>query len=146
MREILFRGKRVDNGCWAEGYYAVKGKDTDLEKHFIVSSTFDSNTDAYPFYFTDNQIEPETVCQYTGLKDKNGRKIFEGDTVKVRFKEAKIGAKEDFYNYIVKYDERKAEFGLFGNEELYGIPIFEEYNQPIMEVVGNIFDNPELCK
>ncbi len=130
MREILFRGKRIDNGEWIEGdlIHAPDGR--------VAISTDDDLMD----------VNPETVCQYTGLKDKNGKKIFEGDIVKVRFEEARIGAKEGFYNYHVKYDERRAEFEFFGNENLYGRPIFEECSQPIMEVIGNIFDNPELCE
>ena len=81
MREILFRGKRKDNGEWVEGYYARKGVDKDTFKHFICVMTFNVNGNTYSsmFYLTDIEVIPETVGQFTGMTDKNGTKIFEKD-------------------------------------------------------------------
>lgn len=140
MREVLFRAKRLDNGEWIEGYYASKGKGTDLEKHFIVSSTFGSNTNAYPFYFTDIEVDPKTVCQYTGLTDKNGRKIFEGDIV--RYTDEVIGkGKAD----EIKYNETHAAFCRLHKSEMGLQYLFiDEAIANTIEVIGNIFDNPDL--
>ena len=131
MREVLFRAKRLDNGEWIEGYYASKGKGTDLEKHFIVSSTFDSNTNAYPFYFTDIEVDPKTVCQWTGLTDKNNRKIFERD----------ILSHDEVGNIKVQF--KNSEFLVHGiTHNMFSTLLSSVYRG--CEIIGNIFDNPEL--
>lgn len=71
MREILFRGKRVDNGKWVEGFYAYT-----YRKHRIYPIT---NNSVYLFY----EVIPETVGQFTGLKDNHGKAICEDDIVRV---------------------------------------------------------------
>lgn len=75
MREILFRAKRIDNGEWVYGQYAyllnARTEDGEPIKHMIVDGT--------PFGQT---VDPSTIGQYTGLTDKNGKKIFEGDICK----------------------------------------------------------------
>jgi uncharacterized phage protein (TIGR01671 family) len=74
MREIKFRGKRIDNGEWVYGYYCFNGY-TDEQKHFIIPD--------YASAFYGIEVIPETVGQFTGLHDKNGKEIYEGDYCKL---------------------------------------------------------------
>lgn len=128
MREILFRGKSKDNDVWVEGYYCGKVNKT------IFSPAEDSaqivDKDLYW-----HEVIPETVGQYTGLKDRKGTDIFEGDIVNI------IRAEE---NGKVEWRENDAAFEVVGDcleasflENLYGRDV---------EVIGNIHDNPELLK
>jgi hypothetical protein len=75
IKEILFRGKKTDNGEVVEGYYGIKGKGTDLEKHFIMTNEFQHNVTIPFFYFFDNEVIPESVEQYSHTA-KNGERIF----------------------------------------------------------------------
>ena len=121
MREILFRGKRTDNGEWVKGFYVCV-----LDTHYIMTGKFDSltngiiNSEAY-------KVDPSTVGQFTGLEDKLGTKIFEGDVI------------DDLgIEYIVVFDSDYAQFrGKFdgGNAEISHIA-------SRCEVIGNIYDNP----
>lgn len=121
MREILFRAKRIDNGEWAEGLPQKMWG----EWHII--NTEDENT-VYP-------IDPETICQYIGLTDKNGKKIWENDIVTGYFNHKPISGHIKYGSNAVYFIERKG---------LYGIHL--DNSEDWLEVVGNIFDNPELLE
>lgn len=151
MREILFRGKRTDNGEWAEGDLYRK-TDALGEKETIIFQ--DKGADA----FKKNFVNSETVGQYTGLKDKNGKKIFEGDIVRQTFEghDSNPYWPSDFCGFIVgtvfmtghgtfirpSYGE------LYDDEEK--VEDFKPRRKQIAayrsEVIGNIFDNPELLE
>ncbi len=142
MREILFRGKRIDNGEWAEGYYVLIGS-----CHRIYTGEIDINKSFENQYGllipekTNYLVNPKTVCQYTGLTDKNGKKIFEGDIVKT----SKFGVDDGnghnfsgFDLFSVKWDN--GGFALFNRRRRFNL----REDEKAYEVIGNIFDNPEL--
>lgn len=124
MREILFRGKRMDNGEWVEGYYAPIGK-----YHYILTGRLE----LVPYLgFEHFLVNPDTVGQFTGLTDKNGVKIFEGDIVR-------YGQRGK-----VEYNSGSAQFTLnFTNSTYEG---FDKIPFCDCEVLGNIYDNPELLE
>lgn len=128
MREILFRGKRTDNGEWVEGYYyKAKYYRTNGELcDYITVPNLDEYIIPSPKYV----VDASTIGQYTGLKDKNGTNIFEGDIVLL---------KGDEEPYQVAFDESC--FQVYGNSICYVMDNFYDHD---IEVIGNIYDNPEL--
>ena len=128
MREILFRGKRLDDEGWEYGGYAC----TESKRaHIIYNQTHSINLEGHTVY-------PDTVGQYTGLTDKNGRKIFEGDIVKY------TSGSECFYHKVV-FETRNfcCYFGIVISDiETWGFGM--EVPPSMLEVIGNIHDNPEL--
>lgn len=130
MREILFRGKRVDNGEWVEGDFCHPsnickesiGYDEQLKQSGI------------PIW-EDYNIRTETVGQYTGLTDKNGKKIFEGDIIKYD---------KDGAIYIVVFAVENG-ISKFCSKDLIDGNL-GYVNQRRDKIIGNIHDNPELLK
>ena len=118
MRDILFRGKRTDNGAWTSGYLFCVWEST------------------YLCWGTKNNVPvmeeviPETVGQYTGLKDKNGKKIFEGDIVR-NPETSDVGE--------IYFDTNTATFAI---KFASFIVNFCDYNNSDVEVIGSIHDNP----
>lgn len=133
MREIIFRGKRLDNGEWVYGWPFADTADCSLKKagkcvcphdgseYFIVEWDDDFHE------YEERQVIPNTVGQYTGLKDKNGKMIFEGHILSLRTGRP----------HVVRFED--------------GAFILKDSAIPIsfankFEIIGNVHDNPELLK
>ena len=130
MREILFRGKRLDNGDWVYGYYVHIGP-VSCQRAYIIPE--------YASALYVNEVDPSTVGQYTGLKDKNGKRIFEGDIAKV------LQGKDKDIAYVGFENGAFMLYPKTGN--IYERTLWEYwYNDWDVEVIGNITDNPELLE
>lgn len=128
MRGILFRGKRIDNGEWVEGYYIGEQEMIGKKAHWIL----DINDYFKRFHY--RSIDPDTIGQYTGLT-ANGKKIFEGDIVKVS-----SPAGSSYYAKI-EYD-----CGCYwiSNPDIQIPDTINNFDMEFVEVIGNIHDNFEL--
>ncbi len=123
----LFRAKRTDNEEWIERLpsYDINGNLTEFEVYRGFANCEIADVDS------------ETVCQWTGLTDKNNRKIFEGDICKIH--SGPIDEEDGCFS--VEWDEGDARFALYGE----GLTVdFGNYHGHECEVIGNIFDNPDL--
>ena len=132
MMEILFRGKRTHNGEWVYGDFMRGNERKSLRDSIFV---YDSETQS----FNDYEINPSTLGQYTGLTDKNGKRIFEGDVAKV------LQGKDKDIAYVGFENGAFMLYPKTGN--IYERTLWEYwYNDWDVEVVGNITDNPELLE
>lgn len=142
MREILFKAKQIDNGEWIEG--SLIDLDIDSGYCYIVQPYKKASILPIIFLITDRMklVDPETLCQFTGLCDKNGKKIWENDIVLVIYENRYYEKKELSTGRIV-FIRGAWYIGGKVRNELYAIDedaIFQ------VEIVGNIFDNPELLQ
>lgn len=130
MREILFRGKRLDNGEWVYGNFCMDALEQTRGLCGLDGFIRRYNTDTKRMEMY--EVDRETIGQYTGLVDKNGRRIFEGDIVK------------SIETGVVQFFPEHSAFMVwckFSNE----VGFLYECTS-IAEVIGNIHDNPELLE
>ena len=142
MREILFKAKRIDNGEWVEGCYCkwLKGERiiTYSEKETDCIITWMSNGGMSRY-----EVDPKTLCQFTGLCDKNGNKIWENDIVNHNGEYAPV----KFGRYCSSFDYGSYNFGFyvdFPEETFYRKEL--GYWCGKVKVAGNVFDNKELLQ
>ena len=128
MREILFKAKRLDNGEWVEGFYVcLNGM-----QHRIYTGYAETDCgDYYPDWF---EIDIKTLCRYTGLTDKKGKKIWEHDVVETPWEDE---------NFKLEWQDDTARFVISSDSLILD---FDNYLSYELEVIGNIFDNPELLE
>lgn len=126
-REILFKAKRKDNGEWIQGYYYQI-----WQRGYILWGMINNMPDMV-------EVNPNTLCQYTGLTDKNSQKIWEYDICEMVYDGT-------IYIYVVVWDKTELDFKGTNGKENYGCNF--EYLGCCEEIVviGNIFDNPELLE
>jgi len=150
MREILFKGKTTPkevgefNEVWVEGdLITSNGKHYIHPKNNAVSVSGELGK-----IIVMHEVIPDTICQYTGLTDKNGRKIFEGDIVTTKYELGRGG----FYTFEVYYNKNLCQFALTINTGSYTKNKQYDWLQLTaskakkIEVIGNVFDNPELLE
>lgn len=126
MREILFRGKSLNNGEWVEGSLVHRTQyygDPDDSWYILTSGEFDYD------YYDAEEVQDNTVGQYTGVADKNGKRIFEGDIVKTEGFCSIISVVEYYGGGFSPFAIPENELSRYGWE---------------CEVIGNIHDNPEM--
>ena len=124
----LYRAKRTDNGEWISGYlYGI------WERKYILWGMMNDVPDM-------KEVDPSTICQCTGLKDKNGKLIWENDIL--------VGYLDDMYPENATYAQVIWDKNGFYTKEQYSddISLMDEFDEKHFEVCGNIFDNPELLE
>lgn len=136
MREILFKAKRIDNGEWVEGCLVIDHSRSNLFE-YRMQPVESGVLYAPPIY-------PETLCQFTGLYDKNDKRIWENDIVNT---DSNVRAQIKFGLYSNSFSTWKRNQGFymdFMNKEYYRSDLGYWAKKAV--VIGNIFDNPELAK
>lgn len=129
MRRIKFRGKRLDNKNWVYGYLVPVVNRGATQMH-IVTEIRGGSIQGFA-------VDPETVGQYTGMHDKNGNEVYEGDIVRYRTTDERYTRNPRFSTLIVHYEERSARF-------MAGGIYWDTLRPEIVEIVGNSYDNPNV--
>ena len=129
MRTIKFRGRRLDNKMWVFGYLVpvVTHGETQM---YIVTEIRDGAVEGFA-------VEPESVSLFTGMCDKNGKEVYEGDIVRYRTTDERYTRNPNFRTLIVHYEDCSARF-------MAGGIYWDTLRSQKVEVVGNSYDNPNI--
>ena len=140
MREIKFRAFAEHFNDWVYGFVwhrkidSFNGSELEVDEWYMLGDSDD--------YVS---IKPETLGQYTGLKDINGKEIYEGDIIQYLYENC-----DEDDRYVVTWDDRDLRFGFVGiNIDVWMAleDMYDDYNGDYsIKVIGNIYDNPELIK
>lgn len=128
IREVLYKAKRIDNGEWVIGNLFIEGNRAEIVRGTCNGVGIEGV-----------DVNSETICQYIGLKDKNGNKIFENDICLIN--DGILDYKDGYF--LIEWHDNDAQFTLLGNRFLVNFGNVRSFD---CEVVGNKFDNPELLK
>ena len=147
MREILFKAKRKDDAKWVEGYFAIICEKTviiekESEKYYSIDNEKNSRGNQII------EINPETLCQFTGQTDKSGKRIWENDIIKYHFGESYAPIKYGCYQNC--FDSQKAEHAGFyvdwPGDKCLRKDLGYWINMVDAVPVGNVFDQPDLLQ
>ena len=144
MREILFRGKRTDNEKWICGHL-LEQNIPDYRSYIVMSIIAElDNRHIEIMEFDINEVIPETVGQFTGLTDKNGKRIFEGDICRFkRFNDVHVGKivfNVTTASFVMWYQSIVGAYGEKATQKML-LSVCDD-----IEVIGSIHDNPGLLK
>lgn len=137
MREILFKAKRLDNEEWVEGNLIQTTYFGEV-RSWISTPSDPTRLRAISTYYGDwraVEVHTDTLCQYTGLTDKNGNKIWENDIVKMTYRD------NDYEIGLIRYDAEDVRYRFCVDDAQY---CFDRTDTT--EVIGNIFDNADLLQ
>lgn len=157
MREILSRAQRKDNGEWVEGYFVIGKWYLDEKERYAILPI---DLCFYPYCEINEWIEiaPKTICQYTGLTDKNGNRIWENDIVSCEHEKHPEDNPLEVYplfpelikykrNYVIEFINTGSSYGYrLRNKSIHFMLTGNVIDNHKIEVLGNVFDNPELMK
>ena len=133
---FLFRGKRTDTGEWVDGHLITDEKD---DSKCFIGYIMGTDEDGTPHDLDVVQVDSTTICQCTGLEDKNGKLIWENDIVTTVYD----GIEKI---YVVKWDSSELDFKGTNGEDYYGCEFQYLTCCEEVEVIGNMMDTPELLK